>query len=118
MHARQPTGVLTEVLFSLQTGGSERVGSDIARYATRCGVATTVCATHLEEGPIGRSLTADGIECEPLRAGPGGRMGRAWRLYRHLRRHGTRVLHAHHFNVLSIAFAPAKLAGVGRIVVT
>lgn len=46
------------------------------------------------------------------------RYQRAWRVYRHLHSTGCRILHAHHFNMLAVSYAPARLAGVGRIVVT
>ena len=109
---------LTEVLFGFQTGGSERVGAAIAEYAVTRGVPTSVCSTHGGTGPIARTLEAKDVPCEPLQAGPGGRVGRAIRLFRHLRRHRTAVLHVQHFNILSVVRLPARLAGVRRIVVT
>lgn len=109
---------LTEVLFSFQTGGSERIGRAIALYAAAHGVPTTACSTHGGAGPISESLQTAGIGCEPLQQGPGGRLGRALRLFTHLRKHRTSVLHVHHFNMLSIVYGPARLAGVKRIVVT
>lgn len=109
---------LTEVLFSFQLGGSERLGADIARHMSGRGIHTTVCSTHGGSGPIAESLEASGIECEPLRRGPLGRIGRPLRLLRHLRRHRTNVLHVHHFNMLSVVHDVARLAGVDRIVVT
>jgi hypothetical protein len=114
----EPRNGLTEILFSFQTGGSERVGRDVALHAARHGVPTSACSTHGGFGPISESLQAEGISCEPLQAGPGGRIGRALRLYRHLRAHRTAVVHVQHFNMLSIVYGPARLAGVKRIVVT
>jgi glycosyltransferase involved in cell wall biosynthesis len=112
------THVLTEVLFSFATGGSERIGAAVATHASERGVRTTACATHGVRGPISEMLEAEGIECEAVQQGPGGRIGRALRLYRHMRRHGTTVVHVHHFNMASIVYWPARLAGVRRIVVT
>jgi glycosyltransferase involved in cell wall biosynthesis len=109
---------LTEILFSFQTGGSERVGRDIAMHAASCGVPTTACSTHGGYGPISESLQASGIACEALQVGPGGRVGRAMRLFRHLQTHRTAVVHVQHFNMLSIVYGPARAAGVQRIVVT
>src|SRR5690606_6753438 len=82
------------------------------------GIPVSVCATHGESGPVSAALEAAGIPCLPLQAGGGGRIGRGWRLFRHLRDRRTAVLHVHHFNMLAIAYWPARLAGVRRIVVT
>ncbi len=111
-------GPLTEVTFSFSTGGSERIAQVIAMHAMENGVSTTVCATHGGSGPISEQLRAEGIHCLPIQIGRGGRLGRALRLYRHLRRSRTTVLHVHHFNMLAIAYWPARIAGVKRIVVT
>ena len=112
------SAALTEVLFSFELGGSERLGADIARHASDHGIHTTVCSTHGGPGSIAESLEASGIECEALSAGPLGRLLRPLRLFRHLRRHRTSVLHVHHFNMLSVVYRVARFAGVDRIVVT
>lgn len=109
---------LTEVLFSFQTGGSERVGAAVARHAAGNGRSTSACATHGGPGPILHRLEEAGVTCEAVGDGSLGRIGRALRLYRHFRRHGTSVVHVQHFNVLSIVLGPARLAGVDRVVVT
>lgn len=109
---------VTEVLFSFELGGSERLGADIARHLSGRRVHTSVCSTHGGLGPIAESLEASGIECEALQDGPVGRLGRPLRLLRHLRRHRTSVLHVHHFNMLSVVYNVARLSGVERIVVT
>lgn len=111
-------GSLTQVCFSFATGGSERIAAAIAVHARKQGVPTTACATHGGYGPISEQLTASGVTCEAVQPGIGGRVGRAIRLYRHLRRHRTSVVHVHHFNMASIVYWPARLAGVDRIVVT
>lgn len=106
---------LTEVTYSLATGGSERVAATIARAAVDRGIATTVCATHGPGGLLEDKLMQDGIPC--FVAG-GGRIKRMIRLYRHFRTVGTTVAHVHHFNMLASAYRPARLAGVSKIVVT
>lgn len=112
------SSALTEVLFSFELGGSERLGADLARHMFDRGIRTSVCSTHGSLGPIAKSLEASGIECEALHDGPIGRLGRPFRLLRHLRRNRTSVLHVHHFNMLSVVYNVARFAGVERIVVT
>lgn len=112
------SSAVTEVLFSFELGGSERLGADIARHMSERGVHASVCSTHGGLGPIAGLLEASGIECEALQGGAFGRFGRPFRLLRHLRRHRTSVLHVHHFNMLSVVYHVARLAGVERIVVT
>lgn len=106
------------VTYSLATGGSERVAADIGRHLVSKGNRVTVYATHGGVGAVGRALEEAGISCCALEPGPGGRLGRAWRLYRRLRADRVRVLHVHHFNMLSTVYRPARWAGVRRIVVT
>lgn len=112
------SSAVTEVLFSFELGGSERLGADLARRMADRGIDTSVCSTHGGLGPIAESLEPFGIECEALQDGTFGRFGRPFRLFHHLRRHRTRVLHVHHFNMLSVVYRVARLAGVERIVVT
>lgn len=109
---------VTEVVYSLQTGGSERIGADIARHLRLRGADSSVCATHGGGGPVSDGLRQDRIPWCAAERESENRIQRAWRVYRHLRSTRCRVLHAHHFNMLAVSYAPARLAGVDRIVVT
>lgn len=110
--------VLTEVVFSLDTGGAERIAGAIAGYMQARGVRTSVCSTHGAMGSIGAELTRSGIECVPLQEGLGGRLGRTFRLVRHLKATRTTVLHVHHFNMLAAVGLAARIARIPRIVLT
>lgn len=109
---------VTVVLYSFQTGGSERLGADLAAWFAARGAHCDVCATHGSDGPIRRWLMDKGIETQILDSPRTKRVGRMWKLYWHLRRTRCEVLHVHHFNMLVSTIIPAKLARVQRIVLT
>lgn len=109
---------ITEVVYSLQTGGSERIGADIARHLSGRGVDVNVCATHGGSGPISDRLDSEHIPWYGATNRDENRFQRSWRIHRHLRATGCEVVHVHHFNMLSVCYRPARLAGVRRIVAT
>jgi len=111
-------GCLTEITYSFATGGSERIALAIAAEAMEQGVTTTACATHGGYGPVSDHLRELGVSCEAVQLGFGGRVGRAVRLFLHFRRNRTRIAHVHHFDMASIIYWPARLAGVRRVVIT
>jgi len=109
---------VTELIYSFQTGGSERIGVEIARYIRERGRDVSVCATHGGAGPASALLDEAGIPWLAADTSGGNRIRRATMLFSHFRRTRCDVLHVHHFNMLAAAYIPARLAGVRRIVVT
>jgi glycosyltransferase involved in cell wall biosynthesis len=109
---------VTTVIYSFETGGSERLGADIARHIGTSGARSYACAAYGSPGPVSDWLTETGIETLSLDSPGRNRLGRMWTLYRHLVRTRCDVLHVHHFNMLVSALIPARLARVRRIVVT
>lgn len=109
---------ITELIFSFQTGGSERIGQEIARYLHSSGHDVTVCATHGGPGPVSELLEKEGIPWFQASSLGGDRFRKAICLFNYFRRIRCDILHVHHFNMLSVALAPARLAGVSRIVIT
>ena len=109
---------VTTVLYSFETGGSERLGANIARYLKKRGARSYVCASHGGPGPVSDLLTEWEVETVMLGNPVTKRLGRMWTLYRHLVKTKCDVLHVHHFNMLVSALVPARLARVRRIILT
>ena len=115
---RDGAPAITELIYSFQTGGSERIGVEIARFFHSQGRDVSVCATHGDAGPASDLLDQAGIPWTAADRGGGSRLSRATKLFNHFRSTRCEVLHVHHFNMLAAAYVPARLAGVRRIVVT
>ncbi len=109
---------LLEILYSFESGGSERVGAIVAEGLAARGWTVTVAATHSAGGPIREALQAFGLPCHGLDIENHGRLARRWAVYRLCRRLRPEVLHAQHIPMLMLCFWPAWLAGVRHFVVT
>jgi glycosyltransferase involved in cell wall biosynthesis len=109
---------LLEVLYSYETGGSERVGSVLAEGLAARNWHVAVAATHSSDGPMRAALVAAGLDCHGLDIEHRGRFGRRWAIFRLCSRLKPDVLHAQHIPMLLLCFWPAWLAGVRRFVVT
>ena len=109
---------LLEVLYSFETGGSERIGSVLAEGLTARNWHVIVAATHSSDGPMRAALVAAGLDCHGLDIEHRGRFGRRWAIFRLCRHLKPDVLHAQHIPMLLLCFWPAWLAGVRRFVVT
>lgn len=109
---------LLEVLYSFDSGGSERIGAVLAEGLAAHGWDVTVAATHSADGPMRRALQSSGLVCCGLDIEQRGRIGRRWAVFRLCRRLKPDVLHAQHIPMLLLCFWPAWLAGVRRFVVT
>lgn len=109
---------LLEVLYSFDSGGSERLGVALAQGLAARGWDVTVAATHSANGPVRDALEAAGIACHGLDIESRGRLARRWAIFRLCRRLQPDVLHAQHIHMLMLAYWPARLAGVRRFVVS
>lgn len=110
---------LLEVLFSFDSGGSERIGAVLARGLTARGWVVDVAATHSSTGPIRASLEAFGVPCHGLDVEQRwGWFARRWAVFRLCRRLRPDVLHAQHVSMFVLCFWPAWLAGVRHFVVS
>lgn len=109
---------LLEVLYSFETGGSERVGSVVAEGLAARNWQVAVAATHSSNGPMRAALVAAGMDCHGLDIEHRGRVCRRWAIFRLCRRLKPDVLHVQHIPMLLLCFWPARLAGVRHFVVT
>ena len=106
-----------QMLYSFVNGGSERLGALIASDLASGGWPLDVGATDIPDGPVRSWLVSKGISTIGFDRNLG-RIGRRWKLYRHLRSRRIEVLHVQHFSMLALCYWPARLARVRRIVVT
>lgn len=109
---------LLEVLYSFESGGSERIGAVIAEGLVARGWSVAVAATHSASGPIGDALVSAGLPCHGLDIERHGRLARRWAIFRLCRRLRPDVLHVQHIPMFMLCYWPARLAGVRRFVVT
>jgi glycosyltransferase involved in cell wall biosynthesis len=114
--------VIAEGLFSYQFGGSERVGVDLAFEFQRRGYRVVCFAFQDSDGPMRSELERAGIRCLDLNyqkfRGTFRRIHYYWTFWRMLRRERIRALHVHHHGALILCGIPARLAGIGRTVMT
>jgi glycosyltransferase involved in cell wall biosynthesis len=122
---RRPRGeipVIAEGLFSFETGGSERVGADVALECARRGYRVVCFAFYGSEGPIRRELEANGVVCADLNYLKRARFVRRFTyqsaLARFFRSHNVHAVHIHHATSLILGGLAARLARVPRIVMT
>ena len=106
------------VLYSFQSGGSERLGADLAYRLASRGKDIGVCAYSAGPGPVSDWLRSRGVSTfRDLE-----RQESTWKrlidLYQLFRRERIHTIHVQHLSVLVVCYLPALLAGVKRIVVT
>ncbi|MEX0729905.1 MAG: glycosyltransferase [Aquisalimonadaceae bacterium] len=106
------------VLYSFDTGGSERMAVAVIRHLQAEGYHVDVCATHSAGGPIAGLLEAGGLRCFGVDVETLSRLGRRRALYRLFRERRVEVLYVQHLPMMMLCYWPARLAGVRRIVVT
>jgi glycosyltransferase involved in cell wall biosynthesis len=109
---------LLEVLYSFDSGGSERIGAVLATGLAARGWPVEVAATHAGTGPVADALATAGIPCHGLDVERHGRLMRRWAIFRLCRRLRPEVLHIQHVPMFLLCFWPAWLAGVRHFVVT
>jgi len=109
-------------LFSFQMGGSERLGSSVAKELSRRGHDVICFAFYDSHGPIRDSLESAGIRCFDLNFEARNKRVRKvsypLELAFFLRRHRINALHVHHATSLILSGLSAFIAGVPRVVMT
>jgi glycosyltransferase involved in cell wall biosynthesis len=117
--ARPPT--IVEGLYSFQIGGSEKLGSLLARSFAARGYRVVALSFFDTDGPIRAELQQAGIPCHGLDVENRSRWRRATLSYEVRRWFASEqvdVAHLHHGVTAIRAVDPAREAGVRRIVVT
>jgi len=105
------------VIWSLQTGGAERVVADLARGLDRRRFRAMVCCLNFK-GRLAEELEKDGIPVFALDKKPKLDLGVLWKLVRLMRREKVDVVHTHLWTSSFWGRLAARLAGVPVIVVT
>jgi len=112
------TEKILEVIYSYETGGSERLGSDIAIYLHNKKYNISVCATHGGKGPISNVLESNGIECITLIKNRFLWPIKYLELFFILKKRKITVVHVHHVGMYLLCLFPAKLARVKKLILT
>jgi len=110
-----------EVLYSFRIGGSEVMGLELARQLAEQGADVLVSAIDGVDGPLRERCAAYGLPVVDLRipaASPLGRNGYNLSLIRRLRDLQLDAIHLQHLVSLNKLGIAARLAGIGRIIVT
>ena len=108
-------------LYSLNVGGSEKLGLRLMKRYRDAGHTVCCVATRHGPGPLCPELEALGIETIALDLEGCGRLTRAWRKWQlagWLQRRRVQALHVQHFSVLSDVLRAARRAAVQPIIVT
>lgn len=105
------------VIWSLQTGGAERVVADLARKLDRRRFRPLVCCLNFK-GRLAEELEAEGIPVFALDKKPKADLGALLRLARLMRRENVLVVHTHLWTSSLWGRLAALLAGVKVRVVT
>lgn len=105
------------VIWSLQTGGAERVVADLARGLDRTRFRAMVCCLNFK-GRLAEELEAEGIPVFALDKKPKLDMGVLWKLVRLMRREKVDVVHTHLWTASFWGRLAAVIAGVPAVVVT
>ena len=116
-----PVRRVLEVLSSFRVGGSELVGFELARQLAEGGVEVYCAAIDPGPGPLQERCAEHGIRVIDLRIptrNPVTRNGFSLALTRHLKELRLDAIHLQHFFAFNKLGLPARLARVGRIVVT
>src|SRR5262249_58335280 len=82
------------VIWSLQTGGAERVVADLARGLDRARFRPMVCCLNFK-GRLAEDLEAEGIPVFALDKKPKLDLGVLWKLARLMRRERVDIVHTH-----------------------
>lgn len=106
------------VLYSFENGGSERLGGWLALQLHDEGWPIEVCATHSADGPVRTWLEQAGIPAVGIDIESRSRIDRRWQIHWLMRSRRIELMHVQHVPMLALCYWPARLAGVGRIVVT
>lgn len=113
--------MIVQGLYSFQIGGSEKLGSLLARQLLARGYQLHALSFFDYDGPIRGELEEAGVPCSGLglleRSFVGKMMLRD-DAYEYFRRVGASVVHLHHANVAMKGARAAKRAGVPRVVMT
>jgi len=112
---------LLEVLYSFRVGGSEIVGIELAHQFAAAGVDVACTAVDGMSGPLRDRCRQLGLPVVDLGIGGEGVLGRngiSLDLVRRLRQMNLDAIHLHHFVGLNKLGIAARLAGIGRIVIT
>jgi glycosyltransferase involved in cell wall biosynthesis len=110
-----------EVLYSFRVGGSEFVGLDLAKQLARSGAEVYCAAIDAGPGPLREQCKQYGIQVVDLQIPTRNlltRNGLSFALARRLRDLRLDAIHLQHFLSLNKLGLPARLAGIGRVVVT
>ena len=99
------------VLHAMQVAGAEVLVAETARRLRGQIEPTIFCLDAI--GPLGKQLQAEGVAVICLDRQPGRDYGVAWKLARHIRERGIKVVHAHQYTPFFYA-ALAKLAVAGQ----
>lgn len=105
------------VIWSLQTGGAERVVADLARGLDRTRFRPMVCCLNFK-GRLAEELEADGIPVFALDKKPKLDPGVLFKLARLMRREKVDVVHTHLWTSSFWGRLAASIAGVPVVVVT
>lgn len=97
-------------LYSLDIGGSEILGKNLALAFTRQGHTSAVCAID-HGGELSVELNQHGISTTVISRKPGEYLSTMWRVWRSFRKFRPDVVHTHHLHVLIYCILAAKLVG-------
>jgi glycosyltransferase involved in cell wall biosynthesis len=116
-----PAPRILEVLYSFRIGGSELVGLELAKQLVESGAQVYCAAIDAAPGPLREQCKQYGIQVIDLQIptrNPLARNGLSLALTRRLRDLRLDAVHLQHFLGLNKLGLPARLAGIGRVVVT
>ena len=119
MPGARPRRILV-ALYSYELGGSQIVGLELAKQLADSGARVVCTALQSAPGPLLQKCAEYGIETVDLRipANVFERNGLSLALTRRLAALKLDAIHLHHFLGLNKLGIPARLAGIGRVVVT
>lgn len=106
----EPRTHLTQVVLSLECGGSETLARDIALSLDPVRFQTSICALDAG-GPLERDLREAGRPVHVVGRRPGVDWALPARLYRFFRRQKVDIVQTHHLAPLIYSALPARLAG-------
>ncbi len=108
-------------LYSLNVGGSEKLGIDLIRSFIDSNYKVVCCATRKAEGPLAETLREWNVPHLALALEARTRIGRIFgkrRLRKWLIEQRVDCIHAHHFSVYSDVHRAARTAGIAIQIVT
>jgi L-malate glycosyltransferase len=104
-----PTKIM-QVVYSLNTGGSESLSRDIILGLNRRTFSPSICALG-EGGAIQDELEQHGVRCYTMHRRSGIDTSLPWRLYRLFRQEKVQIVQTHHHGQLLYSILGARLAG-------